>query len=428
MKVLIIGGGGREHAIAWKLLQSPRISRLYAHPMNAGLADLTEAVPLHASATAGELVRFATKEAIDLTIVGPEAMLCAGIADTFQSKGLRIFGPCQSAAQIEGSKVWAKDFLKKYNIPSAAHRTFHDYARALGYVMEQNYPVVIKVDGLAAGKGVTVARTPQEAKAALKASLVDGLFGAAGNRVVVEEFLEGEEASVLVFTDGEHILPLLSAQDHKPLLDGDQGPNTGGMGAICPTPLVDEKIRDEVMNQVFQPVLRGMNAEGIRYVGVLYAGLMIGSAGVKVLEFNCRFGDPETQAILPLLESDLLDLIEAAMEGKLHQVNTDWREGKTCVSVVMASRGYPGKYEKRCAIQGLEKFDPRGRDLMVFHAGTQRVGREVLSSGGRVLAVSAVGDSPQDARRKAYDAVQEIHFEGAQYRTDIGAKAIRDAQ
>jgi len=426
MKVLVIGGGGREHTLAWKLARSPRVERLYAHPMNAGLAELCEPVTLQGGADADELAAFVAKEGIDLTVVGPEAMLCAGIADTFADRGLRVFGPSQAAARIEGSKIWAKNFMEKYQVPTAASRTFEDYDEALGYVMEHDYPVVIKADGLAAGKGVTVARTPQEAKSALKACLVDGVFGVAGRQVLVEECLMGQEASILALVDGEHILPLLAAQDHKPLLDGDKGPNTGGMGAICPTPLVTEPIREMIIKEVFRPVLRGMVAEDIRYVGVLYAGLMINEAGAKILEFNCRFGDPEAQAVLPLLESDLLDLIEATIEGRLDGCNVQWREGKSCVTVVMASGGYPGKYEKQIPITGLKKFDPKDRDTIIFHAGTQLVGREVVTSGGRVLGVTAVGDSAEDARQRAYAAVEKIHFKGAQYRKDIGAKAIAE--
>jgi len=424
MKVFIIGGGGREHVLAWKLAQSAKVSQVLAHPMNGGLAELAEPAPLKRSATAYELARFAEKEGVDLTVVGPEALLCVGIADTFASRGLRLFGPTQKASQIEGSKVWTKKFLRRYRIPTAEFEIFRDYERALNYVMAHEYPVVIKADGLAAGKGVTVAKTPKEAKEALHGVMVEGRFGSAGNQVVVEECLVGQEASMLVFTDGENLLPLLPAQDHKPLLDGDQGPNTGGMGAICPTPLVDGELQKKVLDEVFHPVLRGFSAEGIRYVGMLYAGLMIDGGQAKVLEFNCRFGDPETQAILPLLDSDLVDLIEATLDGRLNEVKVNWRENKTCVSVVMASGGYPGKYEKNLPIEGLKQFDPEDRDTIVFHAGTQRAGQQVLTSGGRVLAVTAVGDDPADARQRAYAAVEQIHFEAAQYRKDIGAKAL----
>jgi len=428
MKVLVLGGGGREHTLAWKLAQSPRVSRLFAYPMNAGLAELAEPISLRGSASIEDLARFADKEGMDLTVVGPEAMLCAGIADAFAERGLRLFGPNQKAARLEGSKVWTKYFLEKYNIPTAASRTFDDYDAALGYAMEQEYPLVIKADGLAAGKGVTVARTPQQAKKALKACLVDGFFGAAGKQVLVEECLTGQEASILALVDGEHLLPLLAAQDHKPLLDGDRGPNTGGMGAICPTPLITDQVRRQVIDQIFTPVLRGLVAESIHYVGVLYAGLMITEDGPKVLEFNCRFGDPEAQAVLPLLESDLLELLQATLDGRLDQCNVKWREGKSCVTVVMASGGYPGAYEKQIPIHGLEKFDPQDRDTIVFHAGTQRVGRDIVTAGGRVLGVTAVGDSAADARQRAYAAVEKIHFKGAQYRKDIGAKAICQAE
>jgi len=424
MKVLVIGGGGREHAIAWKLAQSPKLGKLLAHPLNGGLADLTEPAEMPAGASPEEIAKYADRAGIDLTVVGPEAMLCAGIADLFQERGLRIFGPDRAAARIEGSKVWTKEFLKKYRVPAARDAIFDDYSNALNYVMEHDYPVVIKADGLAAGKGVTVARTPKEARDALKAILVDKVFGAAGQRVVVEECLVGQEVSLLALTDGEHLLPLLAAQDHKPLLDGDRGPNTGGMGAICPTPLVTEAIRQRVMDEILEPVLKGFLAEGIKYTGVLYAGLMMTAEGPKVLEFNCRFGDPEAQAVLPLLDTDLLHLMLSTLDGTLHRSHVDWRDGKTCVSVVMASGGYPGKYEKQIPIKGLNAFDPRDRDLIVFHAGTQRIGRDVVTSGGRVLNVTAVGDSPADARGRAYEAVGKIHFAGAQYRKDIGAKAL----
>lgn len=424
MKVLIIGGGGREHAIAWKLAQSSQLGQLIAHPLNGGLADLAEPAEMLSGTSPEEIARYADRAGIDLTIVGPEAMLCAGIADLFEERGLRIFGPNRKAARIEGSKVWAKEFLKKYRIPAARDTVFDDYTAALNYVMEQNYPVVVKADGLAAGKGVTVARTPREARDALKAILVDKVFGAAGQRVVVEECLVGQEASLLALTDGEHLLPLLAAQDHKPLLDADQGPNTGGMGAICPTPLVTEAIRQQVLDEILQPVLRGFLAEGIKYTGILYAGLMMTAGGPKVLEFNCRFGDPEAQAVLPLLDTDLLNLMLSTLDGTLHRGHVDWRDGKTCVSVVMASGGYPGKYEKQIPIKGLHAFDPKDRDLMVFHAGTQRIGRDIVTSGGRVLNVTAIGDSPEDARKRAYEAVDKIHFDGAQYRKDIGSKAL----
>lgn len=424
MKILIIGGGGREHALAWKLAQNPRVSQLYAFPMNGGLAQLADPIPVDRRATIKELATYASGEGIDLTVVGPEALLCSGIVDVFNSRGLKVFGPPQSGAKIEGSKVWAKDFMDKYNIPTARSETFQDYEKALNYVMGQELPIVIKADGLAAGKGVTVAQTPQQAKDALHDCLVGNVFGAAGIKVIVEECLFGQEASILALTDGENILPMLPAQDHKPLLDGGQGPNTGGMGAICPTPLVDDKVYNEAMTKVFEPVLRGFQAEGIKYSGVLYAGLMVTDQGVKVLEFNCRFGDPEAQAVLPLLDSDLLGLMEATLEGQLHRTTIRWRENKTCVTVVMASKGYPGKYPKQRAIEGLDNFGQKDPDLVVFQAGTTLKGNQVVTNGGRVLGVTAVGDSPADARQKAYSAVDQIHFEGAQYRKDIGAKAL----
>lgn len=424
MKVLVIGGGGREHTLAWKLAQSDRISQLYAYPTNGGLDLIAKPLPLQDKATPRELAAAAARDKIDLTIVGPEAYLCDGIVDVFQQRGLRIFGPVKSAARLEGSKIWAKEFMKKNNIPTADFEVFDQYDAALEYVMDRDYPVVVKASGLAAGKGVTVARTPRQAKEALKTAMVDHAFGSSGDRVVIEECLVGQEASVLAFTDGESLLPMLAAQDHKPLLDGDEGPNTGGMGAICPTPLVDENLRLEVIDKVLRPVVRGMEAEGIKYVGVIYAGLMIDKGKCSVLEFNCRFGDPEAQAILPLMDCDLLDLIEASVDGTLSESNLKWREGKTCVTVVMASGGYPGKYERGFPIEGLDRFDPQDRDLIVFHAGTATRGDKVITAGGRVLTVSAVGDSARDARENAYSGVEKIEFKGAQYRTDIGSKAL----
>jgi len=424
MKVLIIGGGGREHALVWKLAQSPLVSQIFAHPLNAGLAQLAEPVDVHGKATAFELVRFVERNKIELTVVGPESLLCAGIVDTFNNRGQRIFGPNQKAAQIESSKSWAKEFMLRCNIPTASHKVFMDYDPALEYVMEGEFPVVIKVDGLAAGKGVTVARNPKEAKKALQEALIYQAFGAAGRKVIIEEYLQGQEVSLLAITDGQHALPLLPAQDHKPLLDGDQGPNTGGMGAICPIPLVDEELKSKIMEEVFHPALKGFLGEGIQYTGVLYAGLMITQDGLKVLEFNCRFGDPEIQAILPLMKTDLLAIFNDAIDGRIAHSTIRWRENKTCVTVVMASHGYPGNSTKRVLIRGLHHFDPKDTDTQIFHAATQGTEPEILTSGGRVLGVTAVGDSPVDARENAYRAVDKIEFNGACYRKDIGLKAV----
>jgi phosphoribosylamine---glycine ligase len=425
MKILVIGGGGREHVLAWKLAQSPRVQTLYAWPDNGGLDEIAIAAPLEKGAGAAQLADFAKKQGIDLTVVGPEALLCEGIVDLFEEKGLRIFGPNKKAAQIEGSKFWAKDLMKKYGVPTAEYEKFDIFDTALASVKNKNrFPVVIKADGLAAGKGVTVAQNLEEAEAALRENFLEGKFGDAGKRVIVEECLTGQEASLIAFVDGKTVLPMLPAQDHKPLLDGDKGPNTGGMGAICPTPLVDEKMQAEILEKVFQPMLKGFQSEGIQFKGVLYAGLMIEEAGPKVLEFNCRFGDPEAQAILPLMQTDLSELLEATIDGKLEGVHIQWKEGKTCVTVVLASGGYPGGYKKGVPIEGLDEFDSDSQDVIIFHAGTARDRNMVVTSGGRVLGVTAVGQSAQDAREKAYQAVEKIHFDAVQYRKDIGRKAL----
>lgn len=424
MKVLIIGGGGREHALAWKAAQSPRVEAVYVAPGNAGTAlePRVQNVDLPAEDVSA-LRDFARRAAVDLTIVGPEAPLVAGVVDAFQAAGLRCFGPTRAAAELEGSKAFAKQFLARHGIPTAAFETFTDLDAARDYIRRRGAPIVVKADGLAAGKGVTVARTADEALRAAEQALAGNAFGAAGARIVVEDFLEGEEASFIVMVDGEHILPLASSQDHKARDDGDRGPNTGGMGAYSPAPVVTPAVHDRVMREVIEPTVRGMAADGRRYTGFLYAGLMIAPDGApRVLEYNCRLGDPETQPILLRLRSDLVDLCEAALEGALDQRGLDW-DPRPSLGVVMAAAGYPGSYRKSDRIRGLPAQEPSGSK--VFHAGTRLgEGGEVLTSGGRVLCVCAMGDGVAAAQARAYALVGQIGWDGAFYRSDIGYRAV----
>ena len=421
MKVLVVGGGGREHALAWKLAQSPRNSKVFVAPGNAGTAT-EEGVENVALTAIPDLVAFAAKEGVGLTVVGPEAPLAAGIVDAFQAAGLRIFGPTQRAAQLESSKDFAKSFMVRHKIPTAGHRTFTDAAAAHAYLDQHGAPVVVKADGLAAGKGVVVAAELAQAHAAVDMMLVDNRMGTAGARVVIEDFLDGEEASFIVLCDGKHALALATSQDHKRLRDGDQGPNTGGMGAYSPAPVVTPEIHAKVMREVINPTLAGMIRDGEPYVGFLYAGLMIGKdKGVKVLEFNCRLGDPEAQPILLRLKSDLIDLLEQAIDGKLDQAEADW-DRRTALGVVMAAADYPDDPRKGDAIIGLPKPEA---DCHVFHAGTALQGDTVVTAGGRVLCVTALGDSVEMAQRRAYEVAERIHFDGCQMRRDIGYRAIR---
>ena len=423
MKVLIIGSGGREHALAWKVAQASSIEKVLVAPGNAGTAReaKVENVALDVLDQAG-LADLAEREGVALTIVGPEAPLVEGLVDYFESRGLKCFGPKQAAAQLEGSKAFTKDFLARHNIPTAAYRNFTVVDEALAYVREQGAPIVIKADGLAAGKGVIVATTLQEAEDAVRDMLAGNKFGDAGHRVVVEEFLEGEEASFIVMVDGEHILPMATSQDHKRAGNGDTGPNTGGMGAYSPAPVVTDAVYQRTMEQVIQPTVQGMAAEGMPYTGFLYAGLMITAEGEpRVIEYNCRFGDPETQPILMRLRSDLAALCLAALDGKLDQVETQW-DPRPTLGVVMTAEGYPGSYPKGDAISGLDQADTQ--DVKVFHAGTSEQHGQVVTSGGRVLCVTAVGDSVADAQRKAYQGVAAIHWRGVQYRDDIGYRAV----
>jgi len=421
MKLLVVGSGGREHALSWKLAQSPRVQKVFVAPGNGGTAA-ESGVENVALTGIEELVSFAKREKIYLTVVGPEAPLAAGIADAFRDAGLKIFGPTRAAAQLEASKDFAKSFMARHKIPTAAHRTFEAAEAAKAYVAGRGAPVVVKADGLAAGKGVVVAASVPEAHAAIDRMISEKTLGTAGARVVVEEFLEGEEASFIVMSDGAHVLPLATSQDHKRLRDGDAGPNTGGMGAYSPAPVVTPKIHARVMREIILPTVQGMAQDGTPYVGFLYAGLMIDKAGnPRTLEFNCRLGDPETQPIILRMKSDLLELIERALEGTLDQVEAQW-DRRAALGVVVAAAGYPDEPRKGDAITGLPKPAP---DCRVFHAGTRLEGKNLLTNGGRVLCVTALGDSVKRARARAYEALEGIRFEGMQYRKDIAYRALK---
>ena len=424
MKVMIIGGGGREHALAWKVAQNKAVSRVYVAPGNAGTALNPDMVNVPITKVP-ELVEFAKKEGIALTIVGPEATLSQGVVDAFRAENLKIFGPSKAAAQLESSKDFAKAFMIRHNIPTAAYATFTDAKAAHDYVNQQGAPIVIKADGLAAGKGVVVAMSLDEAHTAIDAMLEDNKLGSAGARVVIEEFLTGEEASFIVMVDGKNVLALATSQDHKRLLDGDQGPNTGGMGAYSPAPVVTPAIHAKVMREIIKPTVEGMAADGIPYTGFLYAGLMISSNGdVKTLEFNCRMGDPETQPIMMRLKSDLIGLAEHAVNGTLDQVEAEW-DRRTALGVVMASANYPDTPRTGDAITGLPNQSEPNTEVQVFHAGTVLKDEQVLTSGGRVLCVTALGETVKFAQSSAYEMVKKIQFEGAQYRQDIGYRAIK---
>ena len=424
MNVLVIGGGGREHALAWKIAQSPRVARVFVAPGNAGTARDPAFVNVAVTAIA-DLVDFARREQIGLTVVGPEAPLAAGVVDAFRAAGLRIFGPTQAAAQLESSKDFAKAFMARHGLPTAQYRTFTDAHAAHAYIAERGAPIVVKADGLAAGKGVVVATTREEADAAVDAMLVGNTMGAAGARVVIEDFLAGEEASFIVMVDGRHVLALASSQDHKRLRDGDAGPNTGGMGAYSPAPIVTPAMHARIMREVIMPAVNGMAADGIPYTGFLYAGVMIGADGVpKVLEFNCRMGDPETQPIMVRLKSDFVDLVDHAVAGTLDTVEAEW-DRRAALGVVLAAAGYPDAPRKGDVIEGLDRVTATAHpDVHVFHAGTAEDGGNAAVSGGRVLCVTALGDSVRLAQRAAYAAIAEIRFAGMQFRTDIGHRAI----
>ena len=418
MKVLVVGQGGREHALAWKLAQSPSVERVFAAPGNAGVAEVATCEPISSGDVPG-LVDFAEREAIDLTVVGPEAPLVVGLADELEARGLPVFGPSRSAARIEGSKAWAKELCERHGIPAARSRSFTDIDEALAWLDVAGPPYVVKADGLAAGKGVTVTEDRTEAERSLRAALLEHAFGDAGATVVVEEFLSGREVSALALTDGSTVVPLELAQDYKRALDDDAGPNTGGMGACSPVPWVDEATLRVIRQDILERTVRAMASEGVTYRGVLYAGLMVTADGPRLLEFNCRFGDPEAEAIIPRLGSDLAGTLSACANGTLHGVRLEWIPG-ACVTVVAASGGYPGPHETGLAIAGLGEAATMP-DVFVFHAGTRARDGRVVTSGGRVLAVSALGPSIGEARDRAYEACSRISFEGMHYRKDIGA-------
>lgn len=420
MKVLVIGGGGREHALVWKLSQSRLVDKIYCMPGNAGIAEIAECIDV---SDFDSLLDFVKYEWIDLTIVGPEAPLSEGIVDRFEKEGRRILGPNREAARLEASKAFAKDFMKRYNIPTAPYKVFTSYLHAEDYIRLKGAPIVVKADGLAAGKGVFVAKTVDEAMEALRLILKERVFGEAGERVVIEDCLDGEEASFMAFCDGKTIVPMVSSQDHKRVFDNDEGPNTGGMGAYSPAPVITEEVKETVMKRIMFPVIKGLRAEGINYKGILYAGLMIKDGLPYVLEFNCRFGDPETQPVLTRLQTDLMEIAFAILEGRLSEIEIEWRP-EASVCVVIASKGYPGKYDKGMIIKGLDKL--RGqRDIFVFHAGTAFNNGDIVTAGGRVLGVTALGRDIAEARQRAYDAIKEVHFEGMHFRRDIALKALK---
>ena len=421
MNILIIGSGGREHALVHKLAQSPRVAKLYCAPGNPGIAGQAECVDINIVDNAA-LYRFALEKKIDLTVVGPEAPLMNGVVDYFTAKGLKIFGPTRAAAEIEGSKSFAKNLMQKYNIPTASYAVFSCADAAKDYVRRQGAPIVVKADGLAAGKGVVVAMTEQEALQAIDAMLCQQTFGQAGSRVVIEEFMEGEEASILAFTDGVSVRPMLAAQDHKRIFDGDTGPNTGGMGTYAPAPVITPQILTTVTKTILEPVVAAMASEGRLYKGCLNLGLMVTNNGPKVVEFNARFGDPETQVVLPLLKSDLVTAMEACIDGTLGECELVWSE-QAAVCVVIAADGYPGNYRKGDAIYGIDEAESLG--AMVFHAGTALQENKIVTAGGRVLGVTGVNAAISSAVNSAYEAVSKIQFSGMQFRTDIAHRAKR---
>jgi phosphoribosylamine--glycine ligase len=422
MKVLVLGGGGREHALVWKIGQSPKVTKVYCAPGNAGISRHATIVPIKVNDVEG-LLAFALKEKIDLTVVGPEEPLTRGIVDLFESRGLRIFGPTQKAAEIEGSKAFAKEIMQKYRIPTASYGIFEDSDEAEAYVRAIGAPIVVKADGLAAGKGVVVCGTEEEAIHAIEQIMVHRVLGEVGRRVVIEERLEGEEASYIAFTDGKTILPMASSQDHKAIFNGDRGPNTGGMGAYSPAPIVTQEVDERIREEILKPMVQGLAQEGIPYKGILYAGVMVFNGLPRVLEFNARLGDPETQPILMRMKGDIVPLFEACIDGQLAKCKMEW-DKRASVCVVMASKGYPGKYEKGKPIEGLQRA-AQTRDVVVFHAGTALENGRLVTDGGRVLGVTGLGENVQKAIERTYEAVQSISWDGVYYRTDIGQKALK---
>ncbi|KPK41200.1 MAG: phosphoribosylamine--glycine ligase [Omnitrophica WOR_2 bacterium SM23_29] len=425
MKILVIGSGGREHALVWKLAQSKSVDKIYCAPGNGGIAQLAECVEIKAD-DVDKLAKYAKQKRIDLTVVGPEGPLAKGIVDKFNLKGLNIFGPTKEAAQIESSKVFMKMLMKKLGIPTAEFEVFDNSDKAKEYIDDLKGKFVIKADGLAGGKGAIVCQTKDEGLKTVKAIMEEKIFGDAGNRVIVEECLEGEETSIIVVTDGKDVVPLVSSQDHKRIYDGDTGLNTGGMGAYSPAPVITDKVFDQIMKEIITPTIDGLRNDEIPYKGVLYAGIMVTDSGPKILEFNCRFGDPEVQAIFPRLKSDLVELINASIDEEADTISLEWDE-RPCVSVVIASEGYPGRYKTGFEIEGLESI-VNLKDIYVFHAGTKRVDDKILTSGGRVLNVTALGQDIKDAIDRCYEAVNLIHFEGMHFRRDIGFRALKYAR
>ncbi len=422
MKVLVIGSGGREHALVWKITQSPKVSQIYCAPGNTGISKLAQCINIDVN-NIEKLVDFAQEEKIDLTIVGPELPLSNGIVNEFNRKGLRIFGPSKKATEIESSKVFSKYLMKKYNIPTANYQVFQNSEKAFDYIKQQAFPLVIKADGLAAGKGVFIVENLVQARDALDALMDEKQFGEAGRQVIIEEFLEGEEVSILAFCDGKTVVPMVSSQDHKKIFDNDRGPNTGGMGAYSPVPFYPNEFKKKVLEEILKPTVEGLRSEGREYKGVLYAGLILTKQGPKVLEFNARFGDPETQVILPRLKTDLIDIFNAVIEQTLHKINIEWKDN-AAVCVVMASGGYPGKYHKGKVISGLERLE-KMKDIIVFHAGTKLQDDKIITSGGRVLGITAWDETISKAKERAYKGVKEIYFEDMYYRKDIASKAIK---
>ncbi len=419
MRILVIGKGGREHALVWKLSQSDKAEKIFVAPGNAGIAELAETVPIAVDDLTG-LADFAKKNLVNLTVVGPELPLTLGIVDIFEQRGLKIFGPNKEAAEIEGSKAFAKNFMDKYHIPTARFKVFTSHLEAIDFTISASYPLVIKADGLAAGKGAVIVNEPDEAKSQIEEIMVEMVFGKAGSKVLIEEFLTGEEVTVMALTDGERVIPMVSSQDHKRIGEGDTGLNTGGMGAYAPTSIVNEKMLQQITDEILEPTIRGLAEQGRKYTGVLYTGLMITDRGPKVLEYNCRFGDPETQAALPLLESDLAQIFSDIADGYLNIDEIRWKDA-CAACVVLASKGYPAAVEKGMLIKGLDKID--SDSCVIFHAGTARSGNQYITDGGRVLGVTALDKTLSGALARAYDAINGIHFDGMQYRRDIGWRA-----
>jgi phosphoribosylamine--glycine ligase len=421
MRVLVVGSGGREHTLVWKLSQSPLVNKIYAAPGNGGISLLAECVDI-AVDNFEELADFAQKNNIDLTVVGPELPLVLGIVDLFQEKGLKIFGPTKKAAQIEGSKSFAKEFMRKYHIPTGAFRIFTDKNEAVDFVNSANYPLVIKADGLAAGKGVIIAEDKNSAMDAIEKIMIDKIFAEAGAKLVIEELLVGEEVTILAFTDGKTIIPMVPSRDHKRAYDGDTGPNTGGMGAVAPTTIVNERKMQKIYDEILAPTISGLEMEGCLFKGILYAGLIMNEVGPKVLEYNCRFGDPETQVVLPLLKNDLMEIFLSIIDGDLDLEKIEW-EQKFAVCVVLASGGYPDKYEKNIEIFGLNKLEKeKSRDVQIFHAGTRRSVDRFFTTGGRVLGITCLDENMEKAIKRCYAAIEYIKFKGMHFRRDIGYK------